>query len=117
FPPSRAILPSALLLFMATATAAAAQEPIAWGDPLEFSTFSIAAVDGLTGETGVAVTTRVPCVGNAVPHVGAGVGAVATQASTRVEYGPELLALLAAGVSPEAALGDLLAADDLAERR
>ena len=37
------------------------------------------------------MTTRVPCVGNGVPWVRAGVGAVATQANTRTEYGNELL--------------------------
>lgn len=95
----------------------AAQEPVRWSRPLEFSTFSIAAVDPATGESGVAVTTRVPCVGNAVPHAGAGTGAVATQAFTRVEYGPELLGALAAGEAPAAALQRLLAADTMAERR
>lgn len=94
-----------------------AQEPVRWGAIPEFSTFSIAAVDPATGESGVAVTTRVPCVGNAVPHVGAGTGAVATQASTRVEYGPELLSALAGGESPQAALARLLAADSMAARR
>lgn len=54
---------------------AAAQEPAAWRDSLVFHTFSIAAVDPRTGEVGVAVTTRVPCVGNGVPWVRAGVGA------------------------------------------
>lgn len=99
------------------AAAAPAQEPAAWGAHLRFSTFSIAAVDPATGESGVAVTTRVPCVGNAVPHVRAGVGAVATQAYTRVEYGPELLDLLAAGTAPEDALRRLVAADSGASRR
>ena len=42
----------------------------------------------------MAVTTRVACVGNGVPWVRAGVGAVATQASTRTEYGQELLDML-----------------------
>ena len=46
-----------------TAGLAGAQEPVAWGDPLVFHTFSIAAVDPTTGESGVAVTTRVACVG------------------------------------------------------
>ena len=63
------------------------QEPAAWGERLDFATFSIAAIDPRTGESGVAVTTRVPCVGNGVPWVRAGVGAVATQANTRTEYG------------------------------
>lgn len=94
-----------------------AQEPVRWGAVPEFSTFSIAAVDPSTGESGVAVTTRVPCVGNAVPHVGAGTGAVATQASTRVEYGPELLSALAGGEAPQVALARLLAADSMAARR
>ena len=44
-----------------------AQETVAWGEELVFHTFSIAAVDPRTGESGVAVTTRVPCVGNGVP--------------------------------------------------
>ena len=106
----------ASILLLAPA-ALPAQEPAAWGETLRFSTFSIAAVDPATGESGVAVTTRVPCVGNAVPHVRAGVGAVATQAFTRVEYGPELLDLLGRGVAPEAALRQLLAADTGAAQR
>src|SRR5688572_24220305 len=92
----------------ATACVAGAQEPVAWGvaarDPLEFHTFSIAAVDPRTGEVGVAVTTRVPCVGNGVPWVRAGVGAVATQANTRTEYGQILLDALARGDEPARAL-------------
>jgi uncharacterized Ntn-hydrolase superfamily protein len=85
-------------------------------EPL-FHTFSIAAVDRETGETGVAVTTRVVCVGNAVPWVRAGVGAVATQAFTRMQYGPELLDLLEQGVAPEEALRQRVAADDGRDRR
>lgn len=72
----------------------AAQEPAKWGATLEFHTFSIVAVDPKTGETGVAKTTRNPCVGNAVPWVRAGVGAVATQGGTHTEYGQDLLGLL-----------------------
>ena len=75
-------------------------------------TFSIAAVDRETGESGVAVTTRNPCVGNGVPWVRAGVGAVATQARTRTEYGDELLDRLEQGMSPEEALADRLAEDE-----
>ncbi len=77
-----------------------------------FHTFSIAAVDRETGEVGVAVTTRNPCVGNGVPWVRVGVGAVATQARTRTRYGSELLDLLAAGRSPEDALAQRLAQDE-----
>ncbi len=105
------------IVVLAPHSAAAAQEPADWGDPLEFHTFSIAAVDPATGESGVAVTTRVPCVGNGVPWVRAGVGAVATQASTRTEYGAELLELLAQGLSPAAALSQAVAADPGAARR
>jgi hypothetical protein len=56
------------------------------GNPF-YSTFSLCAIDPETGEAGVAVTTRVPFVGRAVPWVRAGVGAVATQSWTVVEYG------------------------------
>ena len=88
-----------------------AQQPYAWRDSLVFHTFSIAAIDPRTGEVGVAVTTRVACVGNGVPWVRKGVGAVATQASTRTEYGNELLDALAKGDAPDVALKRLLAAD------
>jgi uncharacterized Ntn-hydrolase superfamily protein len=96
---------------------ARAQEPAAWGDPLNFATFSIAAIDPRTGESGVAVTTRVPCVGNGVPWVRAGVGAVATQANTRTEYGNGILDLLATGLAPDSALKRMLAADSGAASR
>ena len=106
-----------VLLTLLLPVAVGAQEPAGWTGPLRFATFSIAAVDTATGEVGVAVTTRVACVGNAVPWVRAGVGAVATQAFTRVEYGPELLDLLAQGVSAEEALRRTTAADSGAARR
>lgn len=96
---------------------ASAQEPVSWGEELVFHTFSIAAVDPDTGESGVAVTTRVACVGNGVPWVRAGVGAVATQASTRTEYGDELLDMIERGVTPREALDRALAADEGRERR
>jgi uncharacterized Ntn-hydrolase superfamily protein len=100
---------SALLAGAPRATQA--QVPYAWREDLVFHTFSIAAIDPRTGEVGVAVTTRVPCVGNGVPWVRKGVGAVATQASTRTEYGNELLDALAKGEAPDVALKRLLAAD------
>src|SRR5437868_11393902 len=77
--------------------ASRAQEPYEWRDSLMFHSFPIAAIDPRTGEVGVAVTTRVACVGNGVPWVRKGVGAVATQASTRAESGNELLDALARG--------------------
>src|SRR5258706_287379 len=94
-----------------------AQVPVEWRDSLVFHTFSIAALDPRTGELGVAVTTRVPCVGNGVPWVRVGVGAVATQANTRTEYGNELLDALAKGEAPADALKRLLAADSAAASR
>jgi uncharacterized Ntn-hydrolase superfamily protein len=81
------------------------------------STFSIAALDPETGEVGVAVTTRNPCVGNAVPWVRAGVGAVATQASTRPEYGSEILDAIASGDSAKVALEKALARDERSAQR
>jgi uncharacterized Ntn-hydrolase superfamily protein len=94
-----------------------AQEPYEWRDSLVFHTFSIAAIDPRTGEVGVAVTTRVPCVGGGVPWVRKGVGAVATQANTRTEYGNELLDALEKGEAPADALKRLLAADSGAQSR
>jgi len=83
----------------------------------QYSTFSLCAIDPATGQSGASVTTRVPFVGRAVPHVRAGVGAVCTQASTMVEYGPRGLDLIAKGVEPQAVLTQLLADDAQRESR
>ena len=106
-------LPLALVLLSAVSTAAeqagqAATPRSPWraadgvtvdeaGDP-QYSTFSLCAIDPTTGQSGAAVTTRVPFVGRAVPWVRAGIGAVCTQASTMVEYGVRGLDLMAKGV-------------------
>lgn len=114
------------LLAAAAATAAAllaggaasAQVPEGWrDDEVVFHTFSIVAVDPETGEAGVAVTTRNACVGNGVPWLRAGVGAVATQAATRTEYGDEILSRLADGATAAEALEEALASDPGADRR
>src|SRR5829696_4513617 len=86
------------------------------GQP-QYSTFSLCAIDPATGQSGAAVTTRVPFVGRAVPWVRAGVGAVCTQASTVVEYGPRGLDLMEKGVEPQAVLAQLLADDSARESR
>jgi len=86
------------------------------GDP-QYSTFSLCAIDPATGQSGAAVTTRVPFVGRAVPWVRAGVGAVCTQASTVVEYGVKGLDLMANGVEPKDAITQLLSTDEQRESR
>jgi len=114
---------AAITAFVAAAPAPTAQQRAADGVALndeglpQYSTFSLCAIDPATGQSGASVTTRVPFVGRAVPHVRAGVGAVCTQASTVVEYGPRGLDLLAKGVEPQAVLTQLLADDQQRESR
>jgi len=112
---SQGLIISFLILF--STPPAFAQEPAAWGADLEFHTFSIVAIDPVTGESGVAVTTRRPCVGNAVTWVRPGVGAVATQGRTRLEYGNDLLDLIERGVAPQEAMNRVVAADEGREHR
>jgi len=113
----------ALLLMLSTAGTAYAQQRAADGVTINdegnpvYSTFSLCAIDPVTGQSGAAVTTRVPFVGRAVPHVRAGIGAVCTQASTMVEYGPRGLDLMAKGVEPAAAIAQLLSDDQQRESR
>lgn len=117
-PPFRRTLALVAAGSLPFAAPAPAQEPAAWGgSELQFHTFSIVAIDPATGESGVAVTTRRPCVGNAVPWVRPGVGAVATQGGTRLEYGNDLLDLIEQGLSPQEAMDRVVAADDGRERR
>ena len=92
------------LLLALLAGAPAAAEPRA-------HTYSIVARDETTGDLGVAVQSHWFGVGKAVPWLEAGVGAVATQSFTRVDYGPLGLALMRAGKSAEEALQSLLASD------
>jgi len=80
-------------------------------------TFSLVARDPQTGQLGVAVATCALAVGRAVPWARAGVGAVATQATTHRGYGVRSLELLAAGVPPAEALDQLLTADGDADQR
>lgn len=74
-------------------------------------TLSLVARDPETGRLGVAVATCALAVGRAVPWARAGVGAVATQATTYRAYGARGLSLLADGLRPEEALAKVRADD------
>ncbi|NIO29834.1 MAG: DUF1028 domain-containing protein [Candidatus Latescibacteria bacterium] len=80
-------------------------------------TFSIVAYDPQTRELGVAVQSRAFSVGAGVPWAEAGVGAIATQASTNESFGPRGLAMLRAGYSAQEVLDLLLASDPGRENR
>lgn len=80
-------------------------------------TYSLVALDPVTGDLGIAVQSKFLAVGAVVPWAKAGIGAVATQSFANVTYGPEGLAVLAAGGSAAAALDQLVAADALRSQR
>jgi uncharacterized Ntn-hydrolase superfamily protein len=80
-------------------------------------TFSIVGADTGTGDWGIAVASRFPCVGAVVPWARAGAGAVATQSWANTSFGPDGLALMGDGVPAQEALDRLLAADDGREDR
>jgi len=75
------------------------------------STFSIVARDPGTGDIGIAVQSKFLAVGAVVPWAEAGVGAVATQAWANTSFGPDGLALMAAGVPAQEVLDRLVASD------
>jgi uncharacterized Ntn-hydrolase superfamily protein len=81
------------------------------------STFSIVAYDFMNGDLGVAVESKFPAVGAVVPWARARVGAIATQASVNVAYGPKGLELLKKRMSAEQALRELTADDAQKEVR
>jgi uncharacterized Ntn-hydrolase superfamily protein len=80
-------------------------------------TFTTGAPAPEKGDWGVAVASKFPAVGAVVPYAKAGVGAVATQAWANVSYGPDGLAMLAAGTSAEESLDALLAGDEGSDDR
>ena len=80
-------------------------------------TYSIVARDPVTGRFGVAVQSHYLGVGPVVPWLEAGVGAIATQASVNISFGPIGLALLRAGRSAAEVVAACLASDEQAAVR
>jgi uncharacterized Ntn-hydrolase superfamily protein len=80
-------------------------------------TWSIIARDSATGHFGIAVATRFFAVGARVPHIAAGLGAVATQALVNPYYGIDGVKLLREGREPGDIVKTLTAADSGRESR
>jgi len=80
-------------------------------------TWSIIARDTTTGQIGIAVATRFFAVGALVPHIAAGVGAIATQALINPYYGIDGLALLRQGRAAPDIVATLIATDAGRESR
>ncbi len=82
------------------------------------ATFTIVATDLATGDIGVATASRYLAVGALVPHVQAGVAAVATQSVAHPALAALLLSRLAADAeNPGRVVSDLLSADPDRELR
>jgi uncharacterized Ntn-hydrolase superfamily protein len=75
-------------------------------------TYSIVARDPLTGRFGVAVQSHFLGVGPVVPWLEAGIGAIATQASVNISFGPIGLEMLRAGQSAAEVVASLTAGDE-----
>ena len=74
-------------------------------------TWSIIAKDNATGQFGIAVATRFFAVGARVPHIAAGIGAIATQALVNPYYGIDGVKLLRDGRAPRDIIERLIATD------
>jgi uncharacterized Ntn-hydrolase superfamily protein len=74
-------------------------------------TYSIVARDPETGRFGVAVQSHFLGVGPVVPWLEAGVGAIATQASVNISFGPIGLEMLRAGQTAEKVVASLTGSD------
>ena len=78
---------------------------------MNISTFSLVARDPVSGQIAVAGGTNWFNYGRWVPHIEAGVGALATQAETNMWYAPNGLADLKKGLSAQETVNDLLRED------
>jgi uncharacterized Ntn-hydrolase superfamily protein len=74
-------------------------------------TWSIIARNPSTREFAIAVATKFFAVGSRVPHIAAGIGAVATQALINPFYGLHGVKLLREGLTPEETVARLTASD------
>jgi uncharacterized Ntn-hydrolase superfamily protein len=96
------------IVYLLAATTLAAQEPPA---VRPVHTYSIVAMDSVTGHLGVAVQSHWFSVGSVVPWDEPGVGAVATQSFVEPAYGPRGLYMMRSGIPATDALAALLRAD------
>ena len=96
-------------VLLSTPAFVSSTSPDTAGEPV--ATYSILGYDAGTGEIGGAVQSRVFSVGNGVLWAEADVGVIATQAIVDVSYGPRGLALLAAGLTPDAVVKALWESD------
>ena len=87
------------------------------GDLPPVATFSVVGFDPETGDLGVAVQSKFFGVGSVVPWAKTKVGAIATQSYANVAYGPDGLALLAAGKTAKETLKQLTDVDDRRDSR
>lgn len=114
--PSRAALTSQSTTIVTMVRPAGTRPPAA----VRYSaamTYSIVARDPDTGRFGVAVQSHYLGVGPVVPWLEAGVGAIATQASVNVAFGPMGLELLRSGMTADQAVAALVAGDESAQTR
>ncbi len=74
-------------------------------------TWSIVTFDAASRAFAVAVATKNFAVGATVPHLRAGVGAVATQSIANRYLGPAVLDAMARGLDPKAAIASAIAGD------
>ena len=81
------------------------------------ATFSIVGCDLAKQEWGVAVQSKFLAAAAVVSFARAGAGAVATQSYANMDYGPDGLDLLESGLSAQAVIEQLVAADDEPEGR
>jgi uncharacterized Ntn-hydrolase superfamily protein len=84
---------------------------------VEFHTFTTIGRCPRTGRLGVATATRSLAVGARVPHVRAGLGAVAIMAIADARLGHMAVRLLEVGYKAPAVIGELVRADPYAEYR
>src|SRR6478736_9211118 len=80
-------------------------------------TWSIIAHDSATGCFGIAVATKFFAAGARVPFIGAGIGAIATQALINPFYGTKGLRLLREGMTANEVVKELVAADEGRDHR
>ena len=64
-------------------------------------TFSVIAIDSVSGDLGIAVASKILAVGSFVPHAIAEIGAVATQSFANLNYATDGLCLMSLGYSPK----------------
>ncbi len=77
-------------------------------EPIAIPSYSIIGWDSLTGDMGVAIVSKFPCVGSIIPYAKASVGVIVTQSIPNPDFGDYGIKMLERGIDAQHVIEELI---------